>query len=185
MRRVQIQLEEELDRAAAAEAARRGISKAALIRASLAKELGAPPHPDPQAAWAAMTGWLEDGGVDEIDDEVYGAGRKAPGPWGSSIRASGSASTTGWTADMSRLRLWRRRKAGDGPHSDHVVGEAWTLTRRGAAVGFLDCRGALPNLEVAFTDEALGGRGMGLAATAGRAGVLLRRCHQLRHDAPP
>jgi hypothetical protein len=74
MRRVQIHLEEELDREAAAEAARRGISKAALIRASLAKELGTPSS-DPDGAWAAMTGWLEDGGVADIDDVVY-----APGP---------------------------------------------------------------------------------------------------------
>lgn len=78
MRRVQIHLEEELDRAAAAEAARRGVSKAALIRASLAKELGAS-SPDPGAAWAAMTGWLEDGGVEDIDGVVYGPGGKAGG----------------------------------------------------------------------------------------------------------
>ncbi len=78
MRRVQIHLEEELDRAAAAEAARRGVSKAALIRASLAKELKAPAS-DPDAAWGAMTGWLEDGGVDDIDDEVYGSRRPAGG----------------------------------------------------------------------------------------------------------
>ena len=74
MRRVQIHLEEELDRAAAAEATRRGISKAALIRASLAKELRSP-STDSEAAWTAMTGWLEDGGVDDIDDAVYGQGR--------------------------------------------------------------------------------------------------------------
>ncbi len=72
MRRVQIHLNEELDRAAATEAERRGVSKAALIRASLAKELGA--SPSPEAAWTAMTGWLEDGGVDDIDDAVYGPG---------------------------------------------------------------------------------------------------------------
>ncbi len=71
MKRVQIHLEEELDRAAAAEAARRGVSKAALIRASLAKELRASP-PDADAAWEAMTGWLEDGGVDDVDDVAYG-----------------------------------------------------------------------------------------------------------------
>ncbi len=71
MKRVQIHLEEELDRAAAAEAARRGVSKAALIRASLAKELDAS-LPDADAAWEAMTGWLEDGGVHDVDDVVYG-----------------------------------------------------------------------------------------------------------------
>lgn len=80
MRRVQIHLEEELDRAAAAEAVRRGISKAALIRASLAKELAvSSPDPDPETAWAAMTGWLEDGGVDDIDDVVYGPEAKTSG----------------------------------------------------------------------------------------------------------
>ncbi len=78
MRRVQIHLEEDLDRAAAAEAARRGVSKAALIRTSLAKEIGAP-SPDPDAAWAAMTGWFEDGGVEDADTVVYGPGRKSSG----------------------------------------------------------------------------------------------------------
>ncbi len=43
--------------------------------------------------------------------------------------------------------------------SNHVVGETWTLTRRrlghAAAVGFLDRLGALTNLEVSSTDEAL------------------------------
>lgn len=70
MKRVQIHLEDELDRAAAQEAARRGISKAALIRASLATELSGAPT-DPDAAWAAITGWLADGGVEGIDDAVY------------------------------------------------------------------------------------------------------------------
>lgn len=80
MRRVQIHLEEELDRAAAAEAARRGISKAALIRASVVKELAASAD-DPDGAWEALTGWLEDGGVDSIDDALYGerGGRGGPG----------------------------------------------------------------------------------------------------------
>ena len=78
VRRVQIHLHEELDRAAAAEAARRGVSKAALIRESLAKELDVSP-PDPDAAWAAMTGWLADGGVDDIDAVTYGPVRQAPG----------------------------------------------------------------------------------------------------------
>ena len=76
MKRVQIHLEEELDRAATAEAARRGVSKAALIRASLAKELGGASGPDDDAAWDAMTGWLEDGGVLDVDDVVYGPRHK-------------------------------------------------------------------------------------------------------------
>ena len=74
MKRVQIHLDEALDRAAATEAARRGISKAALIRASLAKELDIR-SPDPGAAWAALTGWLADGKVDHLDDVVYGHAR--------------------------------------------------------------------------------------------------------------
>ena len=79
MKRVQIHLEEALDRAAAAEAARRGVSKAALIRASLAKELASAP-PDADAAWAAMTGWLQDGDVDDVDDVVYGRARGTQRP---------------------------------------------------------------------------------------------------------
>ena len=73
MKRVQIHLEEELDEAAAAEAARRGMSKAALIRAALAKELES--GYDLGAAWEAMTGWVEDGGMDDIDAAVYGPAR--------------------------------------------------------------------------------------------------------------
>ncbi len=69
---MQIHLEEELDRAAATEARRRGISKAALIRASLTKELGRSVS-GPDAAWAAMTGWLEDGGADDLDEVAYRA----------------------------------------------------------------------------------------------------------------
>jgi hypothetical protein len=77
MRRVQIHLEEALDQAAAAEADRRGISKAALIRASLTKELESSPT-DPEAAWTAITGWLDDGGVGRIDDAIYGSGAQSP-----------------------------------------------------------------------------------------------------------
>ncbi|MGH9165745.1 MAG: ribbon-helix-helix protein, CopG family [Acidimicrobiales bacterium] len=68
---MQVHLEEDLDRAAAAEAARRGVSKAALIRASLRKELK-PRSADPEEAWADMTGWLGDGGVRHVDDVAYG-----------------------------------------------------------------------------------------------------------------
>jgi Ribbon-helix-helix protein, copG family len=71
MRRIQIHIDEELDAAVAAEAARRGISKAALIRSCVARELGAiaPPPEDP---WDAMIGWLDDDRVDDIDDVLYG-----------------------------------------------------------------------------------------------------------------
>ena len=47
------------------------MSKAALIRASLAKELRSS-EADTDGAWSAMTGWLEDGGVDDIDTAIYG-----------------------------------------------------------------------------------------------------------------
>ncbi len=71
VRRIQIHIDEALDAAAAAEAARRGISKAALIRASIAREVrpAAPPPDDP---WDAMTGWLDDDPVDDIDAVIYG-----------------------------------------------------------------------------------------------------------------
>lgn len=70
MKRIQIHIDEALDDAAEAEAARRGQSKAALIREALAKELSfqAKPALDP---WAAMTGWLEDGAVKDLDAVIY------------------------------------------------------------------------------------------------------------------
>jgi len=73
MRRVQIRLEEELDRLAAAEAARRGVSKAALIRISLAKELAQ--STTDASAWKAMTGWLDVDPVDDIEAIIYGPTR--------------------------------------------------------------------------------------------------------------
>ena len=70
MRRIQIHIDEDLDDAAEAEAARRGLSKAALIRASLAREVAVDrrPHVDP---WHALTGWLDDGPVEDLDAIVY------------------------------------------------------------------------------------------------------------------
>ena len=74
VRRIQIHLNEDLDEAAEREASRRGISKAALIRASLARELGElkPPAADP---WLDMIGWLDDGPVEDLDAVIYEAGR--------------------------------------------------------------------------------------------------------------
>ena len=74
MRRIQIHIDDELDQAAEAEAARRGMSKAALIRESLAARLSVKKagSPDP---WNAMVGWLDDDPVDDIDEIVYGPGR--------------------------------------------------------------------------------------------------------------
>ena len=65
---------EMLRRTAEAEAARRGLSKAALIRASLAHELAVDERPatDP---WEAITGWLDDGPVDDLDAVIYERGR--------------------------------------------------------------------------------------------------------------
>jgi hypothetical protein len=71
MRRIQIHIDEALDRVVADEAARRGISKAALIRASIAREVGAPAAP-PDDPWGAMVGWLDDDPVDDVDDVIYG-----------------------------------------------------------------------------------------------------------------
>ena len=72
MRRVQVHLDEDLDDAAEREAARRGISKAALVRVSLVKELGKRMETSERDPWAAITGWFEDGGVHDIDAVVYG-----------------------------------------------------------------------------------------------------------------
>lgn len=71
MRRVQIHMEEGMDDEAAREAAREGISKAALIRRCVAEGLGARRNgaDDP---WAALVGWLDDEPVGNIDEVLYG-----------------------------------------------------------------------------------------------------------------
>lgn len=71
MRRLQIYLDEAVDDALAAEARRQGISKAAIIRRSLARDLDPLPNPS-QDPWEALDGWLSDGGVDDIDAAIYG-----------------------------------------------------------------------------------------------------------------
>ena len=70
VRRIQIHIEDELDAAAEREAARRGVSKAALIRASLAREL-AVEQPSAKDPWGAMVGWLDDEPVDDLDAVIY------------------------------------------------------------------------------------------------------------------
>lgn len=70
VRRIQIHIDAALDAAAEAEAARRGVSKAALIRASLARELAIDSRPVGDS-WAAMTGWLDDGAVPDINAVIY------------------------------------------------------------------------------------------------------------------
>jgi hypothetical protein len=64
-----IQIEEALDQAAEKEAARRKISKAALIRKALAHELNGE-HRDADP-WEALTGWLDDAPVQDLDDAIY------------------------------------------------------------------------------------------------------------------
>lgn len=71
MRRIQIHIEEVLDDAAEVEAARRGVSKAALIRASLARELDIDSRHRESDPWAALTGWLDDGPVEDLDAVIY------------------------------------------------------------------------------------------------------------------
>ena len=70
MRRIQIHIDEALDDAAEAEAARRGQSKAALIRRALARELKVQPS-SPAGSWEAMIGWLDEGPVEDLDSVVY------------------------------------------------------------------------------------------------------------------
>lgn len=74
MRRIQIYLDEEVDDALQEEAARRGVSKAALVRGAVAKEFK--PVPPPDSGWEGMIGWLNNELVDEsIDETLYGPTR--------------------------------------------------------------------------------------------------------------
>ncbi|MGH7747809.1 MAG: CopG family transcriptional regulator [Candidatus Dormibacteria bacterium] len=70
MRRLQIHLDDALDDALSQAAASRGTSKAALIRQAVARDIG----PRLTAAvdpWAALDGWISDGGVDDLDAIIY------------------------------------------------------------------------------------------------------------------
>lgn len=71
MRRIQIHLDESMDDAAAKEAERRGLSKAAIIRECLAAGLQQSGS-HATDAWEAMIGWLDDEPVDDIDEAIYG-----------------------------------------------------------------------------------------------------------------
>jgi hypothetical protein len=75
-------MDEELDQAAEAEAARRGISKAALIRASVAHELGTD-SAEAADPWDRISGWLDDDPVQDIDEAVYGPAIRPRGDGGS------------------------------------------------------------------------------------------------------
>lgn len=70
MRRLQIYLDEAIDEALGQEAERRGVSKGAVIRQALARDLG-PLDLDAANPWLALAGWFADGGVDDIDAAIY------------------------------------------------------------------------------------------------------------------
>ena len=71
MRRLQIYMDEALDDRLEAEARRRGVSKAALIRSAVAHDLG-PTPPAVGDPWGALVGWLDDEPVEDIDELIYG-----------------------------------------------------------------------------------------------------------------
>ncbi|MEK6278559.1 MAG: ribbon-helix-helix protein, CopG family [Actinomycetota bacterium] len=71
MKRIQIHIDEHLDRAAAAEARRRGMSKAALIRASLKRELNVRP-PGSDGMWGTLPARPEARSIEDVDETLYG-----------------------------------------------------------------------------------------------------------------
>jgi RNase P/RNase MRP subunit POP5 len=70
VRRLQIYLDESIDDALGQEAERRGVSKGAVIRQALARDLG-PLHTDTANPWLALAGQFTDGGVVDIDAVIY------------------------------------------------------------------------------------------------------------------
>ena len=72
MKRLQIYVEERVDDELARESARRGISKAAIVREAIARELDGLPPADVQDRWGGLIGLFSDGGVDDIDEFLYG-----------------------------------------------------------------------------------------------------------------
>ncbi len=70
MRRINVYMDEELDRRAEREAGRRKISKAALIRQSLLAELGPSSRQDPLDG---LVGLSDAEPVDDLDAVIYGA----------------------------------------------------------------------------------------------------------------
>ena len=74
MKTITITITEELDRRAAAEARRRGISKSELIRNGLGAVLGPPATEDGEDLWQSLAGFGAQGlsaDPGEIDDTVY------------------------------------------------------------------------------------------------------------------
>ena len=75
MKTITITITEELDRRAAAEARRRGISKSELIRTGLGAVLGPDPSDNGEDLWQSLAGFGAPGlsaEPGEIDDTVYG-----------------------------------------------------------------------------------------------------------------
>ena len=74
MKRLQIYLDEAMDDALGREASRRGVSKAAIVREAVAKEVdGAVPPPDANDRWGGLIGLFDDPDpVQDIDDFLYG-----------------------------------------------------------------------------------------------------------------
>lgn len=70
MRRVQIYLPEAVDDSLAAQAVRRGVSKAALIRQAVDREIE--PTPAVADGWQAMVGMFDSGPGEDIDEVIYG-----------------------------------------------------------------------------------------------------------------
>ena len=64
-------MDEVLDDRLESEAARRGVSKAALIREAVAHDLG-PGSAPVDDAWGALVGWLDHEPVEDIDELIYG-----------------------------------------------------------------------------------------------------------------
>lgn len=71
VRRLQIHLDEPIDEALTREASRRGVSKAAVIRGALARELAVTEAPVVEDPWEALIGWLDSEPVDDIDEVIY------------------------------------------------------------------------------------------------------------------
>ena len=74
MKTITITITEELDRRAAAEARRRGISKSELIREGLGSLLGPEPADDGKDLWQSLAGFGAEGLTvkeGEVDETVY------------------------------------------------------------------------------------------------------------------
>ena len=72
MVRVQIYLEDDMNHALEERARREGVSKAALIRGAVARELPTD-GPKPEDAWDRLIGMAGDlGPIDDIDEVIYG-----------------------------------------------------------------------------------------------------------------